>query len=257
LNQAKWLGTLSIGIGILGFLLYRLFGQKKQIEFQNRSISIALSEKDTLLREIHHGVKNNLQVISSLLRIQSSHTEDAVALDALKEGQSRVQSMSLIHQDLYERDNLAGIRMQTLLSRLSQNLFDTYNISRDRIEWATDIAHIHLDVETVVPLGLVINELVTNSLKYNELVTNSLRYAFTGDSKGVIEIELSGINDVLVLVVKDNGIGISDPDHIIEGDSFGYSFINVFANKLDADLSLEGGEGAKVILKIRDYKKIV
>jgi two-component sensor histidine kinase len=247
LNQAKWLGTLSIGIGILGFLLYRLFGQKKQIEFQNRSISIALSEKDTLLREIHHGVKNNLQVISSLLRIQSSHTEDAVALDALKEGQSRVQSMSLIHQDLYERDNLAGIRMQTLLSRLSQNLFDTYNISRDRIEWATDIAHIHLDVETVVPLGLVINE----------LVTNSLRYAFTGDSKGVIEIELSGINDVLVLVVKDNGIGISDPDHIIEGDSFGYSFINVFANKLDADLSLEGGEGAKVILKIRDYKKIV
>jgi two-component sensor histidine kinase len=224
-----------------------LFGQKKQIEFQNRSISIALSEKDTLLREIHHGVKNNLQVISSLLRIQSSHTEDAVALDALKEGQSRVQSMSLIHQDLYERDNLAGIRMQTLLSRLSQNLFDTYNISRDRIEWATDIAHIHLDVETVVPLGLVINE----------LVTNSLRYAFTGDSKGVIEIELSGINDVLVLVVKDNGIGISDPDHIIEGDSFGYSFINVFANKLDADLSLEGGEGAKVILKIRDYKKIV
>ena len=104
-----------------------------------------------LLKEIHHRVKNNLQVISSLLRIQTNQTQDQGAIDALKEGQSRVHSMSLIHQDLYQHDDLSRIEIKSYLGDLSRYLFQTYNVTNDRIDLLTDIATLQLDVDTVVP----------------------------------------------------------------------------------------------------------
>jgi len=235
-----------VGLGLLSFLLFRIFGQKEQIEEQNQIISKSLEEKDTLLREIHHRVKNNLQVVSSLLRIQSSHTTDEIAIDALKEGQSRVQSMSLIHQDLYQKENLTGIRMQVYLDRLIRNLFDTYNISPERIKLESDIEDINLDVDTVVPLGLVINELITNALKY----------AFPNENDGIISLSLSEINNQLILLVADNGIGMKNSDEILIGDSFGYSLINAFANKLEGELKIKVDNGTTIKMTIDNYQKI-
>ena len=110
----------------------------------------------------------------------------------------------------------------------------------------SEIADIHLDVETVVPLGLVINELQTNALKYE----------FPGDIKDVIGIEWSELDNVFVLVVRDNGIGICNVDNILNGYSFGYSMISVFASKLETDLLIQNAEGKKVTLKIKNYKKL-
>jgi len=104
-----------------------------------------------------------------------------------------------------------------------------------------------LDVETVVPLGLVINELVTNSLKY----------AFPDGKDGIIDIELAEFDQLLILIVRDNGIGVSDPDYILEGDSFGYSLINAFANKLDAEVTIRNNGGTEIKLSIKDYKLIL
>ena len=111
LSQQKWtIGGLGLGLGVLSFLIYSLIQQKKKIQFQNIAISKSADEKDILLREIHHRVKNNLQVVSSLLGIQGRSVKDKKAKDAIQEGRARVQSMSLIHQNLYKKDNLTGIR---------------------------------------------------------------------------------------------------------------------------------------------------
>jgi len=140
-------------------LLYRNQKQKKLISIQN-------DEKDILLREIHHRVKNNLQVISSLLGIQSRSIKDVQAKQAIHEGRARVHSMSLIHQNLYKKDNLTGVDMRVYLNKLSTDLINTYNLSEGQIEIEKDIDELILDVEYVVPIGLIINELISNALKY-------------------------------------------------------------------------------------------
>ncbi len=239
-RQRLALGGTTVGLGLLSFLLYRLFGQKRQIESQNEVISTALTEKETLLKEIHHRVKNNMQVISSLLRIQSNQTQDAGALEALKEGQSRVQSMSLIHQDLYQHDNLTGIYMPDYIEKLGQSLLQTYQLSPDQVHISTDIDELTLDVDTVVPLGLIINELVTNSLKY----------AFPDGRSGDIRVTLAEAADHLQLVVSDDGVGMST-EEISEG--YGSGLIRAFAQKLDADIEIESIDGTTVSLSIRDY----
>jgi len=244
LNKQKFtIGGLAIGFAILSWFLYRIFGQKKKIQTQNAIISNALKDKDTLLKEIHHRVKNNMQVISSLLRLQSSHTDDAVALEALKEGQSRVQSMSLIHQNLYQHDNLRAIRMPAYLENLVQSLLTTYQVTSDQITIESDVSDIILDVDTVVPLGLIINELITNALKY----------AFRDLSDGIISIQLQDQGNQLLLVVQDNGVGM--PDDYKEG--FGLGLIKAFVHKLEAELDIEVLKGTKISVLIKDFDRVI
>lgn len=240
-KQRMGLIGAAVALALLSFLLYRLFGQKRKIEAQHTVISTALSEKDTLLREIHHRVKNNLQVISSLLRIQSNETTDAAALDALKEGQSRVQTMSLIHQDLYQRDNLTSINMRDYLDRLTHSLFDTYNISPARIQLQTEIDDLQLDVDTVVPLGLIINELISNALKY----------AFPEGQSGQLKVSLKMSKHDLVLLVTDDGVGIQQDQ---KEDSFGYGLIQAFANKLEAEMTIVSGIGTTVKMVVPNFQ---
>lgn len=242
MKQRFAIGGLGIGLGLLSWLLYRIFGQKKQIQSQNAIISSALNDKETLLKEIHHRVKNNLQVVSSLLRLQSSHTDDEVALEALKEGQSRVQSMSLIHQNLYQHDNLRAISMPAYLDNLVQSLLQTYQLTPDRIKVESDISDIILDVDTVVPLGLIINELITNALKY----------AFIGREEGEINIKLKDQGDHLLLVVQDNGVGI--PNDFKEG--FGMGLIKAFVNKLEAELDIQVDKGTIVSVLIKEFDRV-
>ena len=246
--QAANRRNIAFGIGlllfaILSFFLYRIF---QKIQSQNKIITKAYNEKDILLREIHHRVKNNLQFVSSLLNLQSRHIEDENALTALKEGQNRVKSMALIHQNLYQEDNLTGIYVDEYLKKLTSNLFNSYNISPDRIMLEMDIHNVNLDVDTIIPLGLIINELISNALKH----------AFPDETDGRILIELKEINNELILRVIDNGVGLNSEDESQLKQSFGYRLINAFKSQLDAELDIEGSNGTVVEMRIKDYQKV-
>ena len=242
-NKALW--TTRIGLGLISILSFLLFGLYRKVNEQKKLISKSLDEKDTLLKEIHHRVKNNLQVVSSLLRLQSNSTTDASTIQALNEGQARVRTMSLIHQNLYSKDNLSGINMKGYLEELSANLLQTYTTNQE-VKLTTDIEDLKLDVDTVVPLGLIINELITNSLKY----------AFKENMKGEIVIILKKISDRLHLLVKDNGVGIKDTSLLNSGGSFGFGLINAFCSKLDADISIGAENGTEVEMVIRNFSVI-
>jgi len=243
-QQRLAIGGLVGGLGLLGLLLYRIFGQNKKINTQNAIISDALADKETLLREIHHRVKNNLQVISSLLGIQSRQITDRKAKEAIQEGRSRVHSMSLIHQNLYKKDNLTGIEMKDYLKKLSTSIISSYILQQGQVEVQHDIDEMTLDVETVVPIGLITNELLTNSLKY----------AFPDDRKGVITIQLKEKSNQLQLCISDDGIGL-DPDQLRhKEESYGHSLIKAFRKKLDATIDIKGDNGTEVTIKINNYK---
>ena len=160
-------------------------------------IKASLAEKEVLLKEIHHRVKNNLQVISSLLKLQSRYIQDSRVSEMLKESQNRVRSMALVHEQLYQSKDLSNIDFAEYIQNLAHNLFQAYEIHAQGIKLETNIAQCSLNIDTAVPCGLIINELVTNALKY----------AFTGQIKGKINIDFTLDNKVCVLTVSDSGIG--------------------------------------------------
>lgn len=220
-------------------LVYRLY---TQVKASNAIISKAIEEKNILLREIHHRVKNNLQVISSLLKLQSGYIKDDAAIQAIAEGRSRVQSMALLHQNLYKEDNLTGVNMKEYFDSLIQGLFDTYNISQDRIVLHKNIAEINLDVDTVVPLGLITNELISNALKH----------AFPGTHAGNLFVELFEEAGNLILKVRDDGAGMTKA---ASQEGFGSKLIQSLSQKLEADITTRTTNGTEVMLTIREYRK--
>lgn len=235
-------GTILLLVSLLLFSIFRL---NRKLSDQNSIIAKALAEKEILLKEIHHRVKNNLQVISSLLNLQAYRIKDKVALEAIQEGRTRVQSMSLIHQTLYRKDNLTGVNINDYLDKLCQSLFATYKVSEEHINLKTDISPLMLDVDSVVPLGLIINELITNALKY----------AFPKGRKGNIEIKIEENQEGLLLSVNDDGIGIDNVATVQQNDSFGYELINAFSQKMEGNLSIKSQDGTQVSLLIRKYQK--
>lgn len=250
-NQRKALLLGATALAILAGLLtwvYRLFKvnkkNKEQLADNNKVIKKALEEKNTLLQEIHHRVKNNLQVISSLLSLQSRLVTDEAAIEAINASKGRVQSMSLLHQNLYQDKNLKGVDMQVYFENLVENLFHTYKISEEQIQFEAHIDQLNLDIDTVVPLGLITNELITNSLKH----------AFTEMEEGLLKLRLHQENDQLILEVADNGKGLSENKIPLKEGSLGAKLIHSFAEKLDAQLTVDGQQGTKIKLNINNYK---
>ncbi len=241
-QQKNMLIGLVIVLSLLGFLFYRIFNQKKKIESQNLIISKALSEKDILLREIHHRVKNNLQLVSSLLGLQSHHITDPNALEALNSGKSRVKSMALIHQNLYNKENLTGVSVREYLEKLSKELITSFKVDTNRIELLTDIPNILLDVDTLIPMGLIINELLTNALKY----------AFPNNGEGQINIRLFEEAGQLRLEFSDNGIGIDIDKR--SSESFGYKLIDTLLEQLEGEMEIKSDSGTKLLFAFNDYK---
>lgn len=230
--------TLLLGLGLILFLLYR------KIKTQKAEIESALKEKDILLREIHHRVKNNLQIISSVLSLQSRQSKDSSIQQAINEGRNRVRSMALIHQNLYQKENLTGVSVTHYLEKLVGELFHTYNINSEVIKLKLAIEEIDLDVDTMIPLGLIINELVSNSLKH----------AFKDAHEGYINISLREVSNSLILNVDDNGIGVSE-EEMAKSNSFGNRLIKAFSQKLKADYKIEKDNGTKVTMVISNYLK--
>ena len=231
-------GLLLLALG--GFTMFQLRNRNQKIAKQNETIGKALTEKDLLLREIHHRVKNNLQLVSSLLTLQGRSINDETALQAINEGKSRVRSMALIHQDLYNKENLTGIGVKDYIEKLTQELFSTYRIDKDKISLEMQVENMILDVDTLVPLGLIINELITNSLKY----------AWSEGQLGMLSVSLSKLNDALVLEVQDDGVGY---DHTkVSDSSFGSTLVAALAEQLEAKVSIVSNNGTSVKLVIKD-----
>jgi len=236
------LGLIIISIG--GIALWMLRKRNRKIKSQNKVITKALKEKDILLREIHHRVKNNLQLVSSILTLQGRSVDNETAAQAINEGKNRVRSMALIHQDLYNKESITGISVGEYLSKLTSELFATYNVKSDRIKLVSDIEDLELDIDTLVPLGLIINELFSNCLKY----------AFPDDREGSLSISLREINEKLVLKIKDNGIGFDQND--LRENSFGNTLISALTEQLEGEIVTKSNNGTEVNISFSDYKVV-
>jgi two-component sensor histidine kinase len=187
-----------------------------------------------LVKEIHHRVKNNLQVVSSLLFLQSRYMDDDSAKGAIKIGRARVQAMSLLHQKLYQKDNLQSVNLKAYFLDLGQNLFDTYQLKDHNIEFVTDIDDFEFDIDTLVPLGLITNELISNALKH----------AFSEDQHGWIKLSIKKHGAKIHLQVADNGKGIGFTEIPQNSKSLGMELVKSFAEKLGAELKIENKEGS-------------
>jgi len=190
-----------------------------------------------LIKEIHHRVKNNLQVVSSLLNIQSRYEKDDIVLKAINSGKYRVQSMSLLHQNLYKNEDLNYIKVQKYFSDLIHSLVEGYPLENKNIKLDLNIENIELDVDTLVPLGLIANELVTNSLKY----------AFHEDrAVYLLKFTLRSVDDKVEMICSDNGSGL--PFDIIptKTKSMGMQLIRSFTDSLDATVAINNSNGAAV-----------
>jgi len=198
-------------------------------------IQASLKEKETLLKEVHHRVKNNMQVISSLLHLQALNIRDKDALAMLKDSQSRIQSMALVYNKLYQSRNLASIDMSDYIEELTGGLIKSYTHNPDRVTASIDPSDVFLGIDTAIPCGLVINELVTNSLKY----------AFPENRTGKIAISLKeGGNQELELVVSDNGVGIPEGINMEKSSTLGLKLVtNLVREQLDGKIELDGSQG--------------
>lgn len=204
-------------------------------------IKTNLKEKETLLQEIHHRVKNNMQVLYSLLKLQSINIEDSQAKEILKECQNRVFAMSAVHEILYRSENLSEIDMGGYLSRISSAISQTYADNPQNIQTQIETNQIKLNIKIASPLGLIVNELLSNSYKY----------AFPNQAKGKIEIIMSTPdNKMIELIVMDNGIGTPDDFEWKNTNSLGLKLVQTLAeNQLDGSMSIDNRSGTQFTIK--------
>ncbi|MBG43240.1 MAG: histidine kinase [Aequorivita sp.] len=246
-RKTQW---LYIGIaGLLAIILFGMYFTLKNIRKKRKSLAILNSELDAknrqnelLLKEIHHRVKNNLEMVKSLIALQSAKLEDGASKEAMLASQNRVQSMGIIHQKLYQGENLGSIEMKDYFMNLSEGVLDTFNAEEKvKIECAMD--QLNLDVDTAVPIGLIVNELLTNALKY----------AFPDGVKGQINISLVKENNDLLLKVTDNGIGKTEGSKP-KGTGFGTQLIQLLTQQLNGTISEEHINGTAVFFNFKNFK---
>lgn len=211
---------------------------RKQAEEQ---IMSSLKEKEVLLAEIHHRVKNNLAVITGLLELQSYNTENDNAKTILRESQMRIHSIALVHEKLYQNENLSEIQIHQYIQELAGNVEDTMGVESVPVEINYDLDDVSLVITQAIPCGLLLNEVLTNSYKH----------AFKGVEKGQIDINFKKLNDELTFSIKDNGVGIHHEDQEKIEKSLGMKLIRTLSKQLSASMDILNGEGTEFIFKFR------
>ncbi|MEM8887863.1 MAG: tetratricopeptide repeat protein [Bacteroidota bacterium] len=233
------LGGIASGLIIL-LLLWRSYRIQKRnralLQTQNVHLEEALRDRENLLKEIHHRVKNNLQVVSSLLSLQSRSIDDPVALDAIEEGRNRVKAMGLIHQNLYQEENLIGVNLPEYIEKLTDNLLESYKVQQSNIHISRKVEALSIDVDTLIPLGLILNELISNSLKY----------AFKGRDEGNIRLLIGKNEEGLKIEVADDGVGLPKGFNPEESPSMGFKLIRAFVQKMKAKFEVVSEQGTQV-----------
>jgi two-component sensor histidine kinase len=235
---------LFVIVALLVFYSEKQKSAKILVE-KNTMITTALTERELLLKEIHHRVKNNLQVISSLLNMQCKKITDLNALEALKEAKNRIKTMALIHQNLYADKNLTNVNTREYIQNLISSLFASYNLMHDEIELVTDIDLIKMNIDTLVSLGLILNELISNTLKH----------AFIDAIKGEIEVKLKKTPQYIILEVNDNGKGLP-PEWNKQSSSLGYEIIYSFIKKVKGKIEINTEDGTRIKIFIDKDQKL-
>lgn len=198
-------------------------------------LQVSIKEKELLLKELHHRVKNNLQIISSIFSLQSQHVDNPEIRSILRESQNRISSIALIHEKLYQSDTIANLNLAEYIETLAINLFTSYGISSKDIRLNLNVCDVYLNIDTAIPCGLIINELVSNCLKH----------AFLDRASGEVSITLSVLSEgVLNLKVHDNGIGIPENLDIKKVSSLGLSLVDALVFQIKGELSMSNQNGA-------------
>ena len=260
-NQLRFNTAVGLLVStlVISFVLYRNNRNKQKanlaLKDKNDKIETTVSElnatqtslvarnaeNELLLKEIHHRVKNNLEVVSSLLALQSNQLDDASARDAMHEGQNRVQSIGIVHQKLYQGVNLGAIEMKDYFINLSDSILDSFGAQK-RVQVECAMEALNVDVDTAVPLGLIVNELLTNTIKY----------AFPDGRSGKVQITLAQAADGhLQMQVSDNGVGKSGS---ISGTGFGGQLIALLTQQLEGTMKEENNNGTHIFFEFKPVK---
>lgn len=252
----------AINLGVNGYLLkpveaVKLFGvitdladgimMKKALEQKElkrreaeENLKRSLAEKDILLKEVHHRVKNNMQIISSILRMQERLINEPSLIAILNESQSRIRSMALIHEHLYQSENLANIQFESYVKSLATNLLRTYAGKQGQVSFRFNIADAQFPLDIGIPCGLILNELISNAFKH----------AFDDVEQGVIAITLERENnDNFTLTVSDNGQGITDTEMLKNSGSLGMKIVHKLVSQIEGEIAYDFSEGTKFIIK--------
>ena len=209
-----------------------------------KELKTSLNEKNVLLKEIHHRVKNNLQIISSLLNLQSINVRDSQDLEIFKESQDRIKSMAIIHEQLYQSKNLASINFANYIKTIMIHLFHSYSSPSKYIVPRMNLEDINLDIDIAIPCGLIINELVTNSLKH----------AFEGKKEGIVDISLKCIQDDVILSISDDGVGF-DTNKININSSLGLKLVKTLVEQIDGSLNIKNDKGSNFLIIFKESFK--
>ncbi len=268
LRQARSIRGMVIAVAVIAALLLiisyfrfrlkkranlRLEHQQNAINQKNENLQQLAQQKDSLLedkemliKEIHHRVKNNLQVVISLLNTQSAYLNNEQASAAIRQSQHRMQSRSLIHQKLYQSENVAFINMAAYIHELTDYLSESYDTGH-AIHFDLNAEEIELDVAQAVPVGLILNEAITNAIKY----------AFPDEHKGTITIAMQSIpGNNLLLGINDNGIGLPETFDTGKNNSFGMSLMQGLAKQLEGTLQIKSDKGLSIRIEF-PYNKIM
>jgi len=213
--------------------------EKKKIEKQIKS---SLHDKEMLLKEIHHRVKNNLMVISSLLSLQSRYIKDETSKNIFKESQNRARSMALIHELLYQSNDLKRIDFGYYIRTLTNELFRMYVTDQSLIKLNMNVEEVMVDINTAIPLGLIVNELVSNSMKH----------AFPNDKSGEINIEFKFNKGIYTMIVDDNGVGFPVDYDIENTDTLGLRIVNSLTEQIEGKITIERVNGTKFTIVFRE-----
>jgi PAS domain S-box-containing protein len=206
-------------------------------------LQASLQEKEVLLKEVHHRVKNNMQVISSLLNLQSRHIQDPKVFEMFKESQRRIRSMALIHERLYQSSDFARIEFSEYLRNLASHLFHSYQVDASRVQLKIEAEKVHLNINTAIPCGLIVNELVSNALKHG----------FPEGRKGQLDIDLRRVaGDGYVLRVRDDGVGFPEGLDFRKTETLGMQIVSTLISQIDASIDLVRDKGTEFTIHFQE-----
>lgn len=245
-SMAAYFSALCIAMAVilLGVLGKEIIDHTNELQEVRKSIAQELQEKETLIKEVHHRVKNNLQTVSSLLSLQSRSIADKKIQNLIKSSQNRVISMAMVHEMLYMRDDITKIEYKTYINELINYLIKSVKGTESKVKVVVDVPEMELGIDTAIPLGLLINETMTNALKYG----------IKNDEEGEIRIALKQEADQsYILTMGDNGIGFSESVTFETSKSLGLKLIHNLAKQLKGTIVRDTSQkGTNYILKFRE-----